>query len=86
MGFCIFANAAIAIKFAQEELGVKRIATVDWDVHHGNGTQEIFYSDPNVLTISLHQDGLFPANSGHIADSGDGDGDGFAINACLLAG
>jgi acetoin utilization deacetylase AcuC-like enzyme len=86
MGFCIFANAAIAIKFAQAELGVKRVATVDWDVHHGNGTQEIFYSDPNVLTISLHQDGLFPANSGHIADSGDGDGDGFAINVPLQPG
>ena len=86
MGFCIFANAAIAIKFAQTELGVKRIATVDWDVHHGNGTQEIFYSDPNVLTISLHQDGLFPANSGHIADRGEGDGDGFAINVPLQPG
>jgi acetoin utilization deacetylase AcuC-like enzyme len=86
MGFCIFSNAAIAVKFAQAELGVKRIATVDWDVHHGNGTQEIFYNDPNVLTISVHQEGLFPAKSGNVADRGEGEGDGYSINVPLQAG
>ena len=52
-------DIAIAAKYLQDKYGIKRILIVDFDVHHGNGTQEIFYSDPNVLTISLHQDGLF---------------------------
>src|SRR5262249_52769719 len=63
-----------------------RVATVDWDVHHGNGTQAIFYDDPSVLTISLHQDNLFPAASGGIAENGTGPGEGFNINVPLPPG
>lgn len=83
MGFCIFANAAIAIQHVRAELGVQRVAVVDWDVHHGNGTQEIFWDDPNVLTISIHQDNLFPANSGPMTDRG---AEGSVINIPLPAG
>jgi len=86
MGFCIFANASIAIKSLRAEMGVGRIATVDWDVHHGNGTQEVFYNDPETLTISIHQDGLFPLNSGHLHERGEGAGDGYAMNVPLPSG
>jgi acetoin utilization deacetylase AcuC-like enzyme len=86
MGFCLFANAAIAIRHAQKLLGVSRIATVDLDVHHGNGTQWLFYNDPSVLTISIHQDNLFPLNSGAIAENGEGKGEGSNINVPLPPG
>lgn len=86
MGFCIFANAAIAIKKAQAANADLRVATLDWDVHHGNGTQAAFYSDPSVLTISLHQDDLFPRDSGKITERGEGAGEGYAINVPLPAG
>jgi acetoin utilization deacetylase AcuC-like enzyme len=65
---------------------VSRVVTIDWDVHHGNGTQQAFYEDPNVLTISLHQNGLYPPDSGHIADRGAGPGEGSNINIPLPAG
>ena len=64
MGFCIFANVAVGIRHAQATRGIGRVAVVDWDVHHGNGTQAIFWDDPSVLAISLHQDGLYPPRSG----------------------
>jgi acetoin utilization deacetylase AcuC-like enzyme len=64
MGFCLFNNTAIAARWAQRERGLGRVAIVDWDVHHGNGTEEIFLDDPSVLTISLHQEGLYPPDSG----------------------
>ncbi len=86
MGFCIFGNAGIAIKNGMKKFGLKKVAVVDWDVHHGNGTQEIFYADPNVLTISLHQDQLFPPKSGYAKDQGIDAGQGFAINIPLPAG
>lgn len=86
MGFCIFANASIAIKKAQRDNPDLRVATVDWDVHHGNGTQAVFYDDPSVLTISLHQDDLFPRDSGSIDERGEGPGEGYAINVPLPAG
>jgi len=86
MGFCIFANAAIAIRKAQAANPDLRVATVDWDVHHGNGTQAVFYSDPSVLTISLHQDDLFPRDSGRLDEQGEGAGSGYSINIPLPAG
>ena len=64
MGFCLFGNVAVAVRHAQQERGVGRVAVVDWDVHHGNGTQAVFWEDASVLTISLHQDGLYPRRSG----------------------
>lgn len=86
MGFCIFANASIAISRALAAQPDLRVVTVDWDVHHGNGTQAVFWTDPSVLTISLHQDDLFPRGSGSLAERGAGAGDGYAINVPLPAG
>jgi acetoin utilization deacetylase AcuC-like enzyme len=64
MGFCLFDNVAIAARWAQAELGVERVAIVDWDVHHGNGTQAIFQGDDSVLFVSLHQWPLYPGSGG----------------------
>ncbi|MGN6753831.1 MAG: class II histone deacetylase [Intrasporangium sp.] len=86
MGFCMFANIAIGIEYARQNLGVGRVAVVDWDVHHGNGTEACFENDPEVLTISLHQNGNFPADTGKVEHRGTGDGFGAAINIPLPAG
>ena len=86
MGFCIFSNLGIAIRKTMQLYSIERIAVVDWDVHHGNGTQEIFYEDPNVLTISMHQDRLFPSDSGMVDERGAGAGVGSNINIPLPAG
>jgi acetoin utilization deacetylase AcuC-like enzyme len=64
MGFCLFNNVAIAARHAQAELGLERIAIVDWDVHHGNGTQLMFWDDPNVFYVSLHQWPFYPGTGG----------------------
>ncbi|HKA49099.1 MAG TPA: class II histone deacetylase [Candidatus Dormibacteraeota bacterium] len=85
-GFCIFGNAALAALHARRARGLARVAVVDWDVHHGNGTEHAFYSDPSVLTISVHQDNNFPPNSGMIDDTGAGSGEGYNINVPLPAG
>ncbi|MCL2201459.1 MAG: class II histone deacetylase [Oscillospiraceae bacterium] len=86
MGYCIFNNAVITAKFAQKELGVKKVLILDWDVHHGNGTEDAFYEDDSVLFISLHQDGLEPAGRGKMEDVGVGKGKGFTVNIPLQAG
>ena len=64
MGFCLFDNIAVAARYAQHELGVQRVAILDWDVHHGNGTQAIFWDDPTVLFVSLHQWPFYPGSGG----------------------
>ena len=86
MGFCVFNNIAIACRHSQQAHGLEKVAIVDWDVHHGNGTQAIFYDDPSVLFISLQQDGLYPLNSGTVAETGAGRGEGYTINVPLPAG
>jgi acetoin utilization deacetylase AcuC-like enzyme len=64
MGFCLVNNAAVAVRYAQAELGLGRIAILDWDVHHGNGTQAIFWDDPSVLYVSLHEWPFYPGTGG----------------------
>ena len=86
MGFCLFGNAPIAIHHGRAKHGLGRVAVVDWDVHHGNGTQAAFYDDPETLTISLHADNLYPANSGGLAERGEGKGFGCNLNIPLPPG
>jgi acetoin utilization deacetylase AcuC-like enzyme len=86
MGGCIFGNVAIAVLHAQRELGVGRVGVVDWDSHHGNGTQDAFYDDPSVLTISLHQAGCYPPDCGAVNETGVGEGVGANINVPLPPG
>jgi acetoin utilization deacetylase AcuC-like enzyme len=85
-GFCVFGNVALAVKHAQAMHGIERIAVVDWDVHHGNGTEDAFYEDPSVLTISLHQDACYPVERGRADDIGRGAGRGFNLNVPLPPG
>jgi acetoin utilization deacetylase AcuC-like enzyme len=85
-GFCLLANIAIAIRAAQADGLTSRVAVIDWDVHHGNGTEAIFYEDPDVLTISLHQDRNYPMTSGFAQDRGAGAGLGANINLPLPPG
>lgn len=86
MGFCLLANIAIAIEAAKAARPDLRIAVLDWDVHHGNGTEAIFYGRGDVLTISLHQEGNYPLDTGHLEDRGAGDGVGYNLNIPLPAG
>lgn len=86
LGFCIFNNVAVAANYARSRYGVERILILDWDVHHGNGTQDAFYDDPNVLFFSLHQDHLLPYSNGDVDEIGEGSGAGYTINIPLPAG
>lgn len=86
MGFCLLANIPIAIEAAMAKHGISRVAVVDWDVHHGNGTQSIFYNRSDVLTISIHQDRCFPPGYSGAEDRGEGDGEGYNLNIPLPAG
>ena len=85
MGFCIFNNVAIAAAYAKKQYGLKRILIVDWDLHHGNGTQHVFYDDPAVLFFSSHQYPYYPG-SGSFSETGSGAGEGFTVNAPFPVG
>jgi len=85
MGFCLFNNVAVAARWAGKELGVKRIMIIDWDLHHGNGTQHSFYDTDKVLYCSTHQYPYYPG-SGALPETGNGTGEGFTINVPLSGG
>jgi acetoin utilization deacetylase AcuC-like enzyme len=85
MGFCLLNNVAIAARRARDAHGVERILILDWDVHHGNGTNDIFHRDPAVLFCSIHQSPLYPG-TGPAGDVGSGPGEGFTINLPVGAG
>ena len=86
MGFCIFNNTAIAAHHARNKYGLERIMIVDWDVHHGNGTQDAFYQDSGVLFVSLHQENWFPKLAGELEQVGTGSGAGYTVNIPLPPG
>ncbi|GHO42542.1 class II histone deacetylase [Ktedonospora formicarum] len=86
LGFCVFNNTALAAHYARKRYGLKRIMIVDWDAHHGNGTQEAFYDDAEVLFVSMHQRNWFPKNAGMLEQIGSGAGTGYTINIPLPPG
>ncbi len=85
MGFCLFNNIAIAARYAEITYGIERICIIDWDVHHGNGTQDVFYASPSVLFCSIHQLPLWP-NSGEHDETGTQAGKGMTINCPMPNG
>lgn len=85
MGFCLLSNVALAARYAQRQYGLERVAIVDFDVHHGNGTQDVFIKDDSVLFISTHQSPLYPG-TGDVHEIGRGDGIGTTINIPVRAG
>ena len=85
MGFCILNNIALAARYAQRRHGIERVLIIDWDVHHGNGTQDIFYSDPSVFFFSTHQWPLYPG-TGRADETGEGQGEGTTMNFPFPAG
>ncbi|SDO35057.1 Acetoin utilization deacetylase AcuC [Lutimaribacter pacificus] len=86
MGFCLLANIPIAIEAARADHGLGKVAILDWDVHHGNGTQAVYYERGDTLTISLHQEGCFPPGQGTVDECGEGAGIGANLNIPLLPG
>jgi len=85
MGFCLLNNIAIGARHAQRQHGIEKVLILDYDVHHGNGTQDVFYADPSVMFISLHQSPLYPG-SGALVEIGEGDGRGSTLNIPLSTG
>jgi len=85
MGFCVFNNIAIAARYLQKEHSLQKILIIDWDLHHGNGTQDAFYDDPTVFYFSIHQSPLYPG-SGRADERGKGAGVGFTMNVPMRAG
>jgi acetoin utilization deacetylase AcuC-like enzyme len=85
MGFCFVNNAAVAAQYALDTRDVDRVAIVDWDVHHGNGTQDIFYDRDDVYFISIHEEGLYPG-TGEVEETGTGAGEGTTMNVPMPAG
>jgi acetoin utilization deacetylase AcuC-like enzyme len=85
MGFCLFNSAAIVARYLQGKHGLKKIFILDWDVHHGNGTQDAFYSDPTVFYASIHQYPYYPG-TGAAGETGEEEGAGFTLNAPMPAG
>ena len=79
MGFCLFNNVAVAARHALDTLGAGRVFILDWDVHHGNGTNDIFHRSPEVLFVSIHQSPLYPG-TGPLSDAGAGEGEGYTVN------
>jgi acetoin utilization deacetylase AcuC-like enzyme len=86
MGFCLFNNVAIGAYYAIKHFSLERILIVDWDVHHGNGTQHSFYEDPRVLYFSTHRYGFFYPGTGSATEVGKGEGTGFTVNVPLSTG
>ena len=85
MGFCLFNNIAVAARYALDARRLERVMIIDWDVHHGNGTNHIFHTSRQVLFVSIHQSPLFPF-TGAAADVGEGEGEGFTVNLPVPAG
>jgi acetoin utilization deacetylase AcuC-like enzyme len=85
MGFCFFNNVAVAARRARDAHGVERVLMLDWDVHHGNGTNEIFHADPTVVFVSIHEYPLYPG-TGPASDVGSGPGEGYTVNLPVPGG
>jgi acetoin utilization deacetylase AcuC-like enzyme len=85
MGFCLFGNVAVAVRFALDHLGLRRVMVLDWDVHHGNGTSDVFAASDEVLFVSIHEWPLYPG-TGAASDVGHGRGRGFNVNLPVPAG
>ena len=85
MGFCLFNNAAVAARRALDRWDAERVLILDWDVHHGNGTNDIFHRDPDVLYVSIHESPLYPG-TGPASDVGSGPGEGYTVNLPVPAG
>ena len=85
MGFCFFGNVAVAARRATSAHGLSRVLIVDWDVHHGNGTNDIFHADSDVLFVSIHESPLYPG-TGPASDVGSGAGEGYTVNLPVPGG
>lgn len=85
-GFCLFNNVAVAATFAQAELNLRKVMIIDWDAHHGNGTQDIFWADPDTLFIDIHRAAPFYPGSGQLEEVGGGVGEGLTVNVPMPAG